>query len=186
MEAADALKPYLDAASKSDIKEIDLGELGKSWGFIFKGNKIFYDQDSLCVCILDKDGEPRELDVYEIEGLKPFNESLKGKLSFLEGKPISLIKTLHTVSGWNDENREMNKTKRDEDFEGFIGKIGDYDGYDTPGFWVMDNNGKKKGFVMYDKKTGNFIEGNSAYHYTYQGKTEKDKRTLQLVLDNLS
>ena len=37
------------------------------------------------------------------------NESLKDKLSFLEGKPISLIKTLHTVGKWNDEKREMDK-----------------------------------------------------------------------------
>ena len=34
------------------------------------------------------------------------NESLKGKLSFLEGKPISLIKTLHTVGKWNDETQK--------------------------------------------------------------------------------
>ena len=39
---------------------------------------------------------------------------------------------------------------------------------------------------MYDKKTGEFVEGNSMYHYTYQGKTEKDNRILQLFLDNLS
>ncbi len=114
------------------------------------------------------------------------NESLKDKLSFLEGKPISLIKTLHTVGKWNDEKREMDKITRDEDFDGFIGKIGDYEGYETPGFWVMDDNGKMKGFVMYDKKTDDFVEGNSMYHYTYQGKTEKDKRILQLFLDNLS
>ena len=36
------------------------------------------------------------------------------------------------------------------------------------------------------KKTGEFVEGNSRYHYTYQGKTEKDNRILQLFLDNLS
>ena len=116
------------------------------------------------------------------------NESLKGKLSFLEGKPISLIKTLHTVGKWNDEKREMDKVTRDEEVSGIIGKIGDYEGggYDVPGFWVMDDNGKRKGFVMYDKKTGEFVEGNSRYHYTYQGKTEKDNRILQLFLDNLS
>jgi len=114
------------------------------------------------------------------------NESLKDKLSFLEGKPISLIKTLHTVGKWNDEKREMDKVTRDEVFDGVIGQIGDYEGYETPGFWVMDDNGKRKGFVMYDKKTGEFVEGNSMYHYIYQGKTEKDNRILQLFLDNLS
>ncbi len=113
-------------------------------------------------------------------------ESLNSKLSFLEGKHISLIKTLHTVGKWNDEKSEIDKEEKDEDFDGIIGQIGDYDGYETPGFWVMDNNGKRKGFVMYDKKTGEFVEGNSIYHYTYQGKTEKDNSILQLFLDNLS
>ena len=114
------------------------------------------------------------------------NESLKDKLSFLEGKPISLIKTLHTVGKWNDEKREMDKVTKDEYLEGVIGQIGDYDGYETPGFEVMDNSGKRKGFVMYDKKTDEFVEGTSMYHYTYQGKTEKDNRILQSFLDNLS
>ena len=98
---------------------------------------------------------------------KLLTENLEQKLTFLKGKPISLIKTLHTVGKWNDEKREMDKITKDEDFEGVIGQIGDYDGYETPGFWVMDDNGKRKGFVMYDKKTGEFVEGNSMYHYTY-------------------
>jgi len=116
---------------------------------------------------------------------KLLTENLEQKLTFLKGKPISLIKTLHTVGKWNDEKREMDKVTKDEDFDGIIGQIGSLEGYETPGFWVMDNNGNKKGFVMYDKKTGNFVEGDSMHHYTYQGKTEKDNRILQLILDNL-
>lgn len=109
------------------------------------------------------------------------NESLKDELSDLEGKPISLVKTLHTAGKWNDEKREMDKVTKDEEFDGIIGQIGDYEGYDTPGFWVIDSNGKKKGFVMYDKKTDKFVEGNSIYHYTYQGKTEEDNKVLELI-----
>lgn len=109
------------------------------------------------------------------------NES---KLSFLQGKPISLIKTRHTVGKWNKENRQMDKIKTDEDFEGIIGQIGDYEGYYTPGFWVMNDNGKNKGFVLYDKKNDEFIEGDSTFYYTYKGKTEKDERLLNLFKIN--
>jgi hypothetical protein len=113
------------------------------------------------------------------------NESLKKKLGFLEGKPITLIRTFHTVGKWSDEKGEMDKITKDEDFYGFITNIGEYDGYETPGFWVMDDNGKMKGLVMYDKKTGDFVEGDSSYHYTYRGKTEKDERILELVKNNI-
>lgn len=113
-------------------------------------------------------------------------ESLKGKLSFLEGKPISLVRTLHTTGKWNEEKGSMDKVEREEDLDGIIGKIGEYEGENSPGFSVMDNGGKRKGFVMYDEKTGGFIEGDSTYHYTYRGKTEKDERILKSILNNIS
>ena len=125
----------------------------------------------------------------KVKNFKQFvNENLQEKLSFLSGKPINLIKTLHTTGKWNDEKKEMDKITRDEEVSGIIGKIGDYEGsgYEVPGFWVMSNDNKKIGFVMYDKKSNNFVEGNSIYHYTYNGKTENDNRILQLVKDNLS
>lgn len=113
-------------------------------------------------------------------------ESLRGKLSFLEGKPISLVRTLHTTGKWNEEKGSMDQVEREEDLDGFIGKIGEYDGENSAGFSVMDNGGKRRGFVMYDEKTGGFIEGDSTYHYTYRGKTEKDERILQSILNNIS
>ena len=122
--------------------------------------------------------------------IKRFNqvitESLKGKLGFLEGKPITLIKTLHTVDKWNEKDQAMGMKTTDEEVSGFIGQIGDYEGYDTPGFWLVDERGKNKGFVMWDHNTKEFIDGDSSYKYTYQGKTDKDNRILQLMLDNLS
>jgi hypothetical protein len=39
---------------------------------------------------------------------------------------------------------------------------------------------------MWDHNTKEFIDGDSSYKYTYQGKTDKDNRILQLMLDNLS
>jgi len=119
---------------------------------------------------------------------KPINENLQEKLSFLSGKPINLIRTLHTIGKWNDEKKEMDKITRDEELTGVIDKIGDFgeSGYEVPGFWVMSNDNKKLGFVMYDKKSDKFVEGNSMYHYTYTGQTEKDNRMLQLFKDNLS
>ncbi len=122
--------------------------------------------------------------------IKRFNqvitESLKGKLGFLEGKPISLLRTLHTVDKWDEEKKNMSMETTVEEVNGFIGQIGDYEGYDTPGFWLMDERGRKKGFVMWDEKSKEFIDGDSTFKYTYQGKTDKDSRVLQLVLDNLS
>ena len=113
-------------------------------------------------------------------------ESLKGKLSFLEGKPISLVRTLHTIGKWNEEKGSMDKVEKEEDIDGFIGKIGEYEGEASLGFSLMDAGGKRKGFVMYDEKTGGFIEGDSTYRYTYRGKTEKDERILKSIVDNIN
>ena len=116
------------------------------------------------------------------------NENLQEKLSFLSGKPINLIKTLHTIGKWNDEKKEMDKITKDEKLTGVISKIGNFEEgkYEAPGFWLMSNNNKKLGFVMYDKKNDEFVEGNSMYYYTYTGQSEKDNRILQLFKDNLS
>jgi hypothetical protein len=132
--------------------------------------------------------EIREM-INKVKNFNQFiNENIQEKLSFLSGKPINLIKTLHTIGKWNDEKKEMDKITRDEELIGVIGKIGDFEGsgYEVPGFWVMSNDNKKLGFVMYDKKSDKFVEGNSMYHYTYTGQSEKDNRMLQLFKDNLS
>lgn len=120
------------------------------------------------------------------------NEGLKGKLAFLEGKPISLVKTLTTVDKWNREEDRMDMKTTDEEVDGIIGEIGvgrlgvgDYEDHDTPGFWITDEQGKKKGFVMWDEGKGKFVEGESTFGYTYRGRTEEDDRILQLVKDNI-
>lgn len=115
------------------------------------------------------------------------NESFKEKLSFLEGKPISLVRTFRTVGKWDSEKGEMEQIVKHEDFDGFIGDIGEYDGRNTPGFWFLNEDGKRIGFVFYDKYTdgGAFIDGDSSYSYQFSGKTKKDDRILQLFVDNL-
>jgi hypothetical protein len=116
----------------------------------------------------------------------PLRESLGSTLRFIKGKPISLIKTLHTVGKWNDSKGEMDRVTKSEDINGFIGSIGTYEGdSEVPGFWIVDVNGDKMGYLMYNQKNDEFIEGHSMYHYTYEGKSEKDKRILQLVKDNV-
>lgn len=110
---------------------------------------------------------------------------LNEKLSFLEGKPISLVKTLHTTGKWNQKTNKMDDVKKSEDVNGFITNIGEHEGFKIVGFSLTDGNGKKRGLIMYDKKIKEFVEGDSIFHYTYTGKTDKDNRILQLILDNL-
>ena len=114
------------------------------------------------------------------------NESLEGKLSFLIGKPINLIKTQISVDKWNPDSSQMDKARTEEEVNGIIGDIGvDYDGMEFPGFVLLDSNGKRKGLVMYDSKKDEFIEGDSSFYYTYTGLTDLDNRTLDLVKNNV-
>jgi len=49
----------------------------------------------------------------------------------------------------------------------------------------VDKDNKKLGFIMYDAKRDEFIEGESTFDYTYTGKDSKDSIILQLMKDNL-
>jgi hypothetical protein len=123
-----------------------------------------------------------------IQNFSKFNESLKTKLSFLEGKPISLIRTSRKLE-WDSKANKMEEITKEDEINGFIGEIGPLEtmSWEVPGFWVVDENGKKKALVMYGKTLGieGFIDGDSS-SYSYKGKTDKDERILKLVLDNLS
>ena len=113
-------------------------------------------------------------------------ENIKENLSFLEGKPISLIRTREKFGKWDAERGEMEKTTEEVVLDGFIGNVGEYDGRSTPGFWFLNNEGKRIAFVFYDKYTdgGTFIDGDS-HGYRFAGKTKKDDRILQLIVDNI-
>ena len=123
----------------------------------------------------------------QITSYKDFlNERLEGKLSFIKGKPINLIKTKISVGKWNPSTGQMDKTRTEEEIDGIIGDIGvDYDGIEFPGFILLDSGGKRRGLVMYDAKKDEFIEGESSFYYTYTGKTDADNRTLELVKNNM-
>ena len=102
------------------------------------------------------------------------------KLNELIGKPISLIRTLHTRGKYNPETGEMNKVTEDKQIDGVIGEI--VDERAAKGLKVMNSQGGKIAFLMYDKHYGSFIEGDSTFHVTYKGADETSERILQFIL----
>jgi hypothetical protein len=102
----------------------------------------------------------------------------------LKGKTINLIRSWHTTDKYNPEKGEMNKVTKDENLTGEIGTIDDFDetgkkDHGLSGFWLMNpSNGKKMGYVMWDDRTKEFVEGNSSWHYTYKGKSSSDQAML--------
>lgn len=102
------------------------------------------------------------------------------KLNELIGKPISLIRTLHTRGKYNPETGEMNKVTEDKQIDGVIGEI--VNEFGLKGLKVMNPQGGKIAFLMYDKHSGSFIEGDSTFKYTYKGADETSERILQFIL----
>jgi hypothetical protein len=114
------------------------------------------------------------------------NENLRDNLVSLQGTPIDLIKTLKTTGSWNSEKNDMERVEKKTEVSGIIGEIEvDMDGRVSPGFMLVDRDNKKLGFIMYDAKRDEFIEGESTFDYTYTGKDHKDNIILQLMKDNL-
>lgn len=120
------------------------------------------------------------------------NEQMENTSS-LERSPISLIKTSRTAK-YNRETGTNDFITKDYEVSGFITEIGLLEptspefnmGYEQPiipGFWLVDENGRKKEMVMYDEKRKRFIDGNSTFHYTYTGATEQDNQLLNQILD---
>jgi len=97
--------------------------------------------------------------------------------SSLVGKTINLIKTWHTTDKYNPEKGEMNKVTKDEKISGIIGDS-KYEGDPLQGFQLLNDNGKIIGYVMYDEKKDEFVEGSSIYHYVYTGASAKDTAML--------
>ena len=121
------------------------------------------------------------------------NEQMGNVPSNLQGSPISLIKTLQTAK-YNRETGTNDFITKDYEVSGFISEIGLLEptnpefnmGYKQPiipGFWLVDENGRKKEMVMFDEKGKEFIDGNSNFHYTYTGATEQDNQLLNQILD---
>ena len=110
--------------------------------------------------------------VYADKDADPTNDT-----SSLKGRTINLIKTLHTTDKYNREKGEMNKVTKDEKISG---KIGDskYEGDPLQGFQLLNDGGKIIGYVMYDEKKDEFVEGGSTFHYVYKGQTSSDQNLL--------
>jgi hypothetical protein len=107
------------------------------------------------------------------------------KLSFLVGKPISLTKTLHTTGKYDPETGAMPKVQRDESINGIIKGFDDEEGFSVPYMVISTTDGNKiLGHVIWDKKTKEFVEGNSSYHYVYTPQDEKSARNLELFKVN--
>ena len=105
--------------------------------------------------------------------------TVQDKLDELVGNPISLIRTKHT-SKYNPQIGDNEPVTQDEPIDGVIGKIGDFEG--IKGLTVMNGQGGKIAFLMYDEKSGEFIEGDSTWKYTYKGADEQSDRILKFIL----
>jgi hypothetical protein len=106
--------------------------------------------------------------------------TVEDKLNELVGTPINLIRTKHTTGKYNPEKGEMDKVSIDEPIDGVIGEIVN-DGV-VKGIKVMNPQGSKISFLMYDKKIGKFIDGDSTFSYTYEAADDKSERILQFIL----
>ncbi len=105
--------------------------------------------------------------------------TVQDKLDELVGKPISLIRTKHTRK-YNPQIGDSEAVTEDQQINGVIGKIGDFEG--IKGLTVMNGQGGKIAFLMYDKKSGEFVEGDSTWKYTYKGADEQSDRILKFIL----
>lgn len=105
--------------------------------------------------------------------------SEKGKLHFLIGKPINLIKRFHTTK-YNPEKRGNDDVKIDNEVSGEIVEFNTEEG--VPMIKVQGD--KTTCFIMYDNLRNRFIEGMSSFSYEYLPKTEKDQRILDLFKVN--
>jgi hypothetical protein len=105
----------------------------------------------------------------------------EGKLDFILGKPISLIKRLHTTK-YNPNTDSLEKVTKDEMIDGEIVKIIDDDPFSVPVLVVKSPNQTSR--IMYEKNKDRFIDGESSYLYQYIPQTPKDERTLTLFKNN--
>jgi len=103
-----------------------------------------------------------------------------GKLGFLIGKPINLIRTLYTQGKYDAEKGEMAQIQRQEEISGPIKSIDASNG--VPMLVVANSRGSNAASVMWRKTE--FVEGWSSFHYVYTGATPKDTRILELFKAN--
>jgi hypothetical protein len=107
------------------------------------------------------------------------------KLSFLIGKPIKLIKTLHTTGNYDSKTNSIAKVKKEEEVNGLIGGFDNEGGFSVPYMIISTPDGSKViGHIIWDQKRKEFIEGYSSFHYVYSPADEASSRNLDLFKIN--
>jgi hypothetical protein len=106
---------------------------------------------------------------------------MEGRLDFIVGKPISLIKRFHTTK-YNAETGKLEKVTKDNEIEGEITKIKSDDLTSVPTLVIKHNDGTAH--VMYEKSKDRFVEGQSSFSYEYIPMSSKDERILNLFKIN--
>jgi hypothetical protein len=111
----------------------------------------------------------KEYDLKKPDNIYASGNDSKDPKESLKGKTINLVRTFGS---------------KEEDMKGEIGTIDDFDengkkDNGISGFWLMNpSNGKKMGYVMWDEKAKEFVEGGSSWSYTYKGKSSADQAML--------
>ena len=118
----------------------------------------------------------------EIIDNQPIEEDApkNGKLGFLIGQQINLIRTLHTQGKYDAAKGEMTQVQRQEEISGPIKSIDASHG--IPMLVVANARGSNAASIMWRKNE--FVEGWSSFHYVYTGATPKDTRILELFKVN--
>jgi len=149
-------------------------------------NKQFLTEAKRKAIIADKEKAILESFAKTFNKIKRIDENeineaatVQDKLDELVGKPISLIRTKHTRK-YNPQIGDNEAVTEDQTINGVIGKIGDFEG--IKGLTIMNEQGGKIAFLMYDKKSGEFVEGDSSWKYTYKGADEQSDRILKFIL----
>jgi hypothetical protein len=105
----------------------------------------------------------------------------ESKLNFIIGKPISLIKRLHT-SKYNPESGKLEKIRKDVEISGEIVKIKNDDPFSVPEMVVKCPDTVCN--IMFEESKNRFIEGESSFSYEYIPVSDRDSRILNLFKNN--
>jgi hypothetical protein len=105
----------------------------------------------------------------------------ESKLNFIIGKPISLIKRLHT-SKYNPESGKLEKIRKDVEISGEVVAIKSDDPFSTPEMIVKCPDTVCN--IMFEEGKNRFIEGESNFLYEYIPISERDSIILNLFKNN--
>jgi hypothetical protein len=105
----------------------------------------------------------------------------ESKLNFIIGKPISLIKRLHT-SKYNPKSGKLEKIRKDVEISGEVVEIKSDDPFSVPEMVVKCPDTVCN--IMFEESKNRFIEGESSFSYEYIPVSDRDSRILNLFKNN--